>query len=471
MVDDPVVLSFVNDLGNEILRRIPQQPYIYRFRVVQDPSLNAFAVPGGYVYLHSGTILAAGSVDELAGVLAHEIAHVKGHHYARMRKKAAIPEILTTLAGLGAAVATGQGGAAVAAQGVNQAIQLQFSRDFENEADQLGMGYMARAGWDPKGMGRFFERLVELQKKEGYAGIEIPPYLYSHPEVEDRIVTVEYMAPRMRPERAPDPSFESRLRLAQARLVILSDVRRASLRPPAPQKSTSSEPALAEAERLAAAGEVDAALGILGQQEDRAPTDPRLPYRRAMLLHQTGRHAEALASLQRVLDLDPQQGKVLYQLGLTYKAAGDRRNAVFYLEQAARRFGEGSQLQKDADWEVFKLTFKPFEESGLSDGSDARTADTVAGFSRSQFRTSDEKVVWWGKLNSRYDDHREEIHARWKDPSGDVRRDEPVEELDGAVLVAELPIREESDVTPGRWTVEVLLQDDVVERKDFRVEP
>jgi predicted Zn-dependent protease len=470
-VDDPVVLAFVNDLGNEILKKIPQQPFIYRFRVVQDPSLNAFAVPGGYVYLHSGTILAAGSVDELAGVMSHEIGHVKGHHYARMREKALIPELLTTLAGIGAAVATGQGGAAVAAQGVNQAIQLHFSREFENEADQLGMSFMSRAGYDPVGMGRFFERIVELEKNQSRAGYEIPPYLYSHPDVKDRIGSVETMAPRLRPQTAPDPSFEPRLREAQARLSILAGARRSSLPSPAAPKPSSSDAILVDANRLVAEGFVSDAVSRLEAAEAREPLDPRLPYRRAEILEQAGRKGEAIVAWRRTIELDPQQGMVLRRLGLAYKAAGDKRNAVFYLEQSARRFGEKSELQKTALWEAFKLTYRPFEQSGMADGSDERGTDTVAGYSRDEFRLSDGKAVWWGRINSRYSDHRDDIRVRWKDPSGDVRRDEPAVELSKAVLVSELPIREARDVQPGSWTVEILLEDDVVERKSFRINP
>lgn len=469
LVDDPVVLSFVNDLGNAILEKIPQQPFIYRFRVVQDPSLNAFAVPGGYVYLHSGTILAAGSTDELAAVLAHEIGHVKGHHYARMREKAAIPEILTTLAGLGAAAATGQGGVAVAAQGVNQALELKFSREFENEADQTGIDLMSRAGWDPAGMARFFDRLVELEKKDTRAGVAIPPYLYSHPNVKERIVTVEILAPRTRPQKTPDPGFEPRLRETQARLAILADARRRSVRPPAPPKSPAADVAIADADRLATAGQTEAAIAALGEGEDRAPGDPRIPYRRAELLEQAGRTGEAVIAWRRALDLDPQQAMVLYRLGLAYKATGDRRNAVFHLEQAARRFGEKSELQKAARWEAFKLTFKVIEQSGLADGSDERGADTVAGYSREQFGPADDKAVWWGRLNPRYADHREKLRVRWKGPGGDVLRVDEGEDLSAPLLVTELSLRDLRGVSSGTWSVEVLLDDDVVDRKTFRV--
>lgn len=471
MVEDPTVLAFVHDLGNEILRKIPQQPFVYRFRVVQDPQLNAFAVPGGYVYLHTGTILAAASVDELAAVMAHEIGHVKGRHYARMREKAAIPELLGTLAGLGAAMATNQAGAAIAVQGANEAMKLQFSRDFENEADQLGIDYMARAGFDPVGMSRFFERIVEAQKKQDVPGFRVPPYLFSHPDVEDRIVTVSTLAPKSRPQVAEDPAYAIRLREVQARLSLLTDARRRSMRPPAPVRVPASDAALAEAERLVAEGFLEGALARLEKAEDVAPADPRLPYRRAELLERAGRGPEAIAAWKRTLDLDPQQAMVLYRLGLAYKAAGDRRSAVFYLEQAARRFGGKGELQKDARFEAFKLTFKPFEKSGLADGSTDRNIDTVAGHAREQFSRSDEKAVWWGRLNEHYADHVDDLRVRWMDPKGDVRREEPLDALEKPVYASELPLRAGSDVATGTWTVEVLLEDDVLERRSFAVVP
>lgn len=471
LVDDPVVLAFVHDLGNEVLRRIPQQPFYYRFRVVQDPQLNAFAVPGGYVYLHTGTILAAGSVDELAGVMAHEIGHVKGRHYARMREKAAIPDLVAAVAGIGAAMATQHSGAAVAVQGANEALKLQFTRDFENEADQLGIDYMSRAGFEPTGMARFFERIVEAEKKRDVPGFRVPPYLFSHPEVEDRIVTVSTLGPRSRPQTPADPSYAIRLREVQARLSVLTDAKRRSMRQALAPRTPAGDAALAEANRYVAEGFSDRAIAALEAAESIAPADPRLPYRRAEILEQAGRSAEAIAAWRRTVDLDPQQAQVLYRLGLAYKLAGDPRNAVFYLDQAARRFGERSELRKEARFEAFKLTFRPFEKSGLADGSAAGEADTVAGSSRERFSRGDEKAVWWGRLNPRYSDHVDDLHARWRDPSGAVRREAPLDVLSKPIFVSEFPLRASDDVAAGDWSVEILLEDDVLERRSFAVVP
>ncbi len=243
------------------------------------------------------------------------------------------------------------------------------------------------------------------------------------------------------------------------------------MRPPNLPRPPESDAALAEAERRAGAGEIDAALAALAKGEARAPADPRLPVRRAELLEQAGRTQEAVAAWQQALALDPQQGMVLYRLGLACKIAGDPRSAIFYLEQAARRFGARSDLQKSARWEAFKLTFRAFEQSGLADGSSDRNIDTVAGFSREEFRLRDEKAVWWGRLNPRYADHLEKIRVRWKDPAGDVRREEAGEDLSSPIVRSELSIARSDAGMEGTWSVEALVDEDVVERRSFRILP
>ena len=166
LIDDPVVAGFVNEIGQQLVAGLDRQPFVYRFRVVRDPALNAFAVPGGYIYLHSGTVLAAGSVDELAGVIGHEIGHVKARHFARMQARTKIPDLLTNLAGMAAAVATGEPGVLVATQAANVAMQLRFTREFETEADQLSVVYTTRAGYEPAAITRFFDEVLVMAEDE-----------------------------------------------------------------------------------------------------------------------------------------------------------------------------------------------------------------------------------------------------------------------------------------------------------------
>jgi predicted Zn-dependent protease len=339
VIHDPVVAGFMNDLGQEIVRQVEPQPFIYRFRVIEDASLNAFAVPGGYVYFHSGTLLKVGSIDELAGVVGHEIAHVKGHHYIRMRQKAQLPDLLAGIAGIVVAVAADAPEVLLWSQGINVALQLRFSREFETEADQLGGIFAARSGYEPSGIIAFFERILAETRRDPN---QIPPYLFTHPEVEDRIATVATDAETLRPARDPDSTLPEALREAQARLELLIDTKRTSLpsyAPPADREKT--DPLLAEADRLAERGDADAALVQLARAEAVEPNDPRVPFRIGEILYQAKRYPGAVAAYRRTVRLDPSRARVFYKLGLAYKAAGERHRAVFALEQALRRAGCG----------------------------------------------------------------------------------------------------------------------------------
>ena len=469
LIDDPIVVGFVNDLGQDIVRGIEPQPFIYRFRVILDPTLNAFAVPGGYVYIHSGTILAASSLDELAGVVGHEIGHVKGRHIARMQEKMAIPQLLAGIVGMGAAVAAKNAGPAVTAEAVNVAMQLQFSREFEAEADDLGMTFMSRAGYDPQGMAHFFEK-IEAEERPG--SVEIPPYLYSHPALKDRIKSVETEAPTLRIHGTPPAELAAEMPEAQLRLTQLIAAQRTSFsRSGVPENPAAGDAVLGAAEGRVVAGDVQGAIALLAAGERTDPGDPRIPFREAELLESAGRRTEAIAAYRRTLQLDPTQAQVLYKMGLACKANGDRHRAVFYLEQAERRFGEKSELKKKAAREVEKLTFRVVTEAGLADGSAASAADTAAGFSRETFQTSDSEAVWWAKVHARYysNDLLKKMSVRWIDPSGTVHAETPVELRGRPDVVARLPIRRDGRIRTGVWTAEALFEGDVVDQRTFTI--
>jgi predicted Zn-dependent protease len=276
IIEDPVVAAFIHDLGHEIVQTLEPQPFVYRFRVIRADSLNAFAVPGGYIYFHSETLLAAGSLDELAGVMGHEIAHVKAHHYARMRKKSQIPDILAGVVGMAAAVASGRPEPLMAAQGANVALKLRWSREFETEADRYGSIFMARAGWQPAAITRFFERLVAMEKRQPH---NIPPYLYSHPDVEQRIGSVKQQTTDLKPVGTPNPRLEDDFAEAQGRLAWMVDNGRASVPPPRPPEDPARiDLLLTRADDLAQERRFDEALLLLTRAESEEPNDPRVPF-------------------------------------------------------------------------------------------------------------------------------------------------------------------------------------------------
>jgi predicted Zn-dependent protease len=473
VIDDPVVTAFINDLGQAIVKQIDPQPYIYRFRVVVDPHLNAFAVPGGYVYFHSETILAAGSIDELAGVMGHEIAHVKAHHYARMQEEQQIPDLLTSiasLAALGGAVATGEEqliGASQAIKAVNVSLQLRFSRELEREADELGGVFMTRAGYDPAGIARFFERILEEQKQ---IPDSIPPYLFSHPAVEERIGTVEQAAKTLHSNAEPDPRLGRNFREVQARLARLIETRRTAF-PAAVERPdpTLADPFLEEAALRAEGGDVDAALIKLAQAERDAPNDPRVAFRIGELLLRAGRYDSAVKAFRRNVALDPERPLVFLKLGDAYKGAGDRQHAVYAYEFASRLAGSLSMIRRRADWEVEKLTFSVIDQSGFADGFDGKNAETPLGAARESFREDDLQLAWWAKMGPHFVPFADQLTVRWIAPDGRMVRDEAVAQLRKPYVGSVLETVS-NGVEPGYWTIEVLLDGDRIERRTVRVD-
>jgi predicted Zn-dependent protease len=464
VIDDPVVAGFIHELGQEIVDTLEPQPFVYRFRVIRANSLNAFAVPGGYVYFHSETLLAAGSLDELAGVMGHEIAHVKAHHYARMRKKSQIPDILAGVLGMAAAVATGRPEPLVASQGANVALKLRWSREFEAEADRYGTIFMARAGWEPAGIARFFQRLVELEKSHPN---DIPPYLYSHPDVEQRIQSVQQQAAKLKPVGTPDPRLEEDFRDAQARLAWMVAHDRDSVPPPSPPEHPERiAPLLARADDLAQERQLDEALLVLARAESLEPNDPRVPFQIGELLALQGRYADAALAYRRAVRLDPTRALVFYRMGLVYKADGDRHNAVYAFEQASRRAGASSTLRRRADWQIETMIFPVLLERGFAEDAGERAPGDPG---LTEFPAEARRIAWYGRLHSRYEDYPEHMSLRWTDPRGQVAGETPVEERSGPWLVSVLELPEPG--APGEWRVDVLYERDVLESESFRVQP
>ena len=192
LVEDPQVNEYINEIGHRLAAQTNDGEYQFTFFVVNDSRINAFALPGGYIGVHTGLIEATRSEHELAGVLAHEIAHVTQRHIARAIHASSRQSILTTALMLGALVlgAAGGGGDAVqaglaVAQGTAAQQQINFTRSNEYEADRIGIGALAAAGFDPHGMASFFE--VMSRQQTSLTEMRIPEFLRSHPVTTARI--------------------------------------------------------------------------------------------------------------------------------------------------------------------------------------------------------------------------------------------------------------------------------------------
>ncbi|MCW5954875.1 MAG: M48 family metalloprotease, partial [Propionibacteriaceae bacterium] len=185
LVEDPDVVAYVNRIGSRIAATLDQSYFDYQFAVIRDPRINAFAVPGGYVYVHSGLLAALHNDDELAAVLGHEIAHVHAHHVVRQQEKSTVLNYTALLGTLLSIVQPAVGSLATAA---SQAAKLQYTREFEQEADYLGARYMQAAGYDPRAMLDFFTLLSDQQRLTPSSA---PPYLQTHPWSDERLDRLE----------------------------------------------------------------------------------------------------------------------------------------------------------------------------------------------------------------------------------------------------------------------------------------
>ena len=181
-----------------------------------------------------------------------------------------------------------------------------------------------------------------------------------------------------------DPHLATAFSELQVRLARVLDSGRTTLPAghPAPDPQVSGA-ALAAAERQTAAGELEQAVATLDAGELAEPNDPRLPFRRGELLHQLGRSPEAIDAWRRALVLDPEVALTYFQIGRTYKELGDRVNAVFYLEQAERRFEPGKRGQVRSERMIQLLTLPMFAEAGFSDGQNRAQTRRWAARARS----------------------------------------------------------------------------------------
>ncbi len=221
LVEDPMIRSYFEDMGFRLVAQSSRPNAEFHFFVLREPSINAFATVAGVIGLHAGLILMAHDESEVAGVVAHEIAHVTQDHLARALEKQQQVSLPTMLASLGLAMAAAAAGAGEASQavlvsgmGLSAQFQINHTRQSEAEADRVGIGLLGSAGYDPEGMSRFFERLNVHSRAMGQGP---PEYLRTHPMTVNRIAEARNRAERMSTRNPRDGDefhfIQSRLRV------------------------------------------------------------------------------------------------------------------------------------------------------------------------------------------------------------------------------------------------------------------
>ncbi|MEO0423365.1 MAG: M48 family metalloprotease [Pseudomonadota bacterium] len=234
VLEDPELTQYVQSLGHKLSSRASDGEDKFEFFVVKDGAINAFALPGGFIGVNAGLIDATQTESELAGVLAHEVAHVTQDHIAR-RIHAQGQNGLVTGAALLAAVLLGamagvDGDAIAAAASVTQGVAAQqainFTRSNEYEADRVGIGILADAGFDPQGMPNFFET---LGKRSGIRGTQIPEFLRTHPLEANRVAESRNRAAEYDEVEPPEDTLDYDLAKVRVR-ALLADTRTEAVR-------------------------------------------------------------------------------------------------------------------------------------------------------------------------------------------------------------------------------------------------
>ena len=312
ILDDPEIADYIQSLGARIAAQTGDGGHNFQYFVIKEPDINAFALPGGFICVNQGLVLATANESQLASVLAHETAHVTQRHIARQIRQQGRTGLASAAALLAAILigAAGGGGGAVEgaiaiAQGAAQQQSINFTRSNEQEADRVGIGFLAAAGFDPQGMPDFFEaigRRNTLQSPTQY----IPALLQDHPVTSDRIAESRERAGQYPRTKKPE-SFT--YAFARERLRVVAASADQDLRPY--YSTRRQDRALTPAERygealaISQAGDRAAAEGTLRELAKKFPTLPLLQSALGQTQDVEGHSSDALATLANAVNVSP----------------------------------------------------------------------------------------------------------------------------------------------------------------------
>jgi predicted Zn-dependent protease len=367
VIKDPVIDEYINKVGHNVVATMPAQPFPYKFYAVRQDAYNAFAGPGGHIFIFSGLFIALESEDELAALLAHEIAHVSCRHISDMIQKSKKTG-MATMAGVVAGILIGLGGAGtlgsaltIGSMAAGQSAALAYSREHEVQADQIGRNYLQKAGYTLTGLQSV---LKKIRAVDWFGPDEIPTYLRTHPATEERIMYLDNLLGRSPAvplkkneafERAhirmtalygnPDQTarmFKAQIdanpddamahygyglvmeRSANPKTAVTHLAIARKLLPDDPYLTTD----LGEACFLA--GDYSQALALLTGAPHNTPDKYLYLGRTQMALDQ---YAAAADTFKKLVDDDPEHGEAYYLLGEAKGKLGEMGSAHYYLGQ------------------------------------------------------------------------------------------------------------------------------------------
>ena len=305
VINDPLIVNYINQMGQKMVSALPPQPFDYHFYVIKNDEYNAFATPAGHVFVNSGLLEAMENEEELAGILGHEIAHVVCRHISQQIERSKKIGI-ATLAGVAAGILLGIGGSAAAAQALTmgstaagQSVQLSYSRENEFQADQIGLISLTKAGYNGEGL---LTMLKKLWSRRWFGPDQIPTYLTTHPATEERMAKIDtWLEQNKKIEAHIDAYNFSRV---HTRLVAVY-------------------------------GDKSVALRKFKAEVEKYPEDPLAQYGYGLILARAGDRKDAIDHLKRALVKNAFDPYMLKDLGQIYFFDGQYREALNILENAA----------------------------------------------------------------------------------------------------------------------------------------
>jgi predicted Zn-dependent protease len=305
LIHDPLIVTYINQMGQKIVSSLPPQPFEYHFYVIKNHEYNAFATPAGHVFVNSGLMEAMENEEELAGILSHEIAHVVCRHISQKIDRAQKIGI-ATLAGVAAGILLGVGGSASAANAVTmgstaagQSVELAYSREDEFQADQLGLVCLTKAGFDGEGM---LSMLKKLWNRRWFGPDQIPTYLTTHPATEERMANIDTWLAQHKNNEVPHDAYNFSKVLARL---------------------------------IAVYGDKEVALRKFEAEVENHPEDPLAHYGYGLILARTGDRKNAIDHLKKALVKNAFDPYMLKDLGQIYFLDGRYQDALNTLESAA----------------------------------------------------------------------------------------------------------------------------------------
>jgi predicted Zn-dependent protease len=324
------VEHYITNIGNRLLAN-SNPIFDFRFCVIKNAGINAFATPGGYVYVFRGLINLVETESELAGVLAHEIAHVNARHISRMAEKAGRLNVAALAALMASALFGGGGQASAALAAMTMAtathMSLQYSREHEEEADRLGMAILVQSGYEGHSMVDF----LKIMRRYEFYSNSIPSYFMTHPGTDERIRYLDGMLQTTYRSQTGNESIIGGMKRIQAMLALENKNLNATLNKYEEdlKKNTNDVDVLYGLALLQEkTGQMDTALNTFQQALRLAPDDEDI-LRDAGIAHfRAGRLEAAVSILTRAHRLNESNEHTLSWLARSYEAAGDYASAL-----------------------------------------------------------------------------------------------------------------------------------------------